>query len=70
MLGQERLFRLSCLTPAGTHAILEFEASRLIEMKEGDHLAIPSHIKHRVSQTGPETIWLAVHVKTQLQARK
>jgi cupin 2 domain-containing protein len=47
------------------HATLEFEGGRLVEMKEGDHLAIASHVKHRVHQTGPETMWLAVHVKTQ-----
>jgi len=52
------------------YATLEFEGGKLITMKEGDHLAIPSHAKHRISQTGPDTIWLAVHVKTQLQARK
>ena len=46
------------------HATLEFEGGRLVEMKEGDHLAIPSHVKHRVSQIGPDTIWFAVHVKT------
>ena len=52
------------------HATLEFEGGELIKMKAGDHLMIPSHVKHRISQTGSETIWLAVHVKTQLQARK
>jgi cupin 2 domain-containing protein len=44
-------------------ATLEFQYGTLIEMKEGDYLLIPSHAKHRVSQTGPETVWLAVHVK-------
>jgi cupin 2 domain-containing protein len=47
------------------HATLEFAGGELVGMKEGDHLAIASHFKHRVHQTGPETIWLAVHVKTQ-----
>ena len=47
------------------HATLEFEGGESVEMKEGDHLAIPSHVKHRVYQTGAETMWLAVHVKTQ-----
>jgi cupin 2 domain-containing protein len=45
-------------------ATLEFEDGEMIEMKEGDHLAIPSHIKHRVNQTGAETIWLAVRGNT------
>lgn len=44
-------------------ATLEFEDGRLVEMKEGDYVMIPSHAKHRVFQTGPETVWLAVHVK-------
>ena len=46
------------------YATLEFEGGELVEMKEGDHLAIPSHVKHRVSQTSPDAIWLAVHIKT------
>jgi cupin 2 domain-containing protein len=45
------------------HAVLEFEGGELIEMKQGDHLAIARYVKHRVSQTGPETIWLAVHIE-------
>ena len=44
-------------------ATLEFEGGKLLEMKEGDHVMIPNHAKHRVYQTGPETVWLAVHVK-------
>ena len=46
------------------HATLEFEGGELIKMKAGDHLTLPSHVKHRISQTGSETIWLAVHIKT------
>ena len=46
------------------HATLEFEGGESVEMKEGDHLAIPSHVKHRVHRTAAETMWLAVHVKT------
>jgi len=45
------------------HATLEFEGGSLVEMKEGDHVTIPSHVKYRVHQTGPETIWLAVHIE-------
>ena len=48
------------------HATLELVGGELIEMREGDHLTIPSHVKHRVNQTGPDTVWLAVHVKTDL----
>jgi cupin 2 domain-containing protein len=44
-------------------ATLEFAEGELVELREGDSLAIPSHFKHRVKQTAPETVWLAVHVK-------
>ena len=44
-------------------ATLEFEGGKLVEMKEGDYVMIPSHAKHRVYQTGPQTVWLAFHVK-------
>jgi cupin 2 domain-containing protein len=43
-------------------AILEFEAGELVHMKEGDYVTIPRHVKHRVLQTDPKTIWLAVHI--------
>ena len=35
----------------------------LIEMKAGDYLNIPAHMKHRVDWTTPDepTVWLAVH---------
>ncbi len=44
-------------------ALLELEDGELIRLQEGDHLLIPSHLKHRVQQTGPDTLWLAVHIK-------
>jgi cupin 2 domain-containing protein len=44
-------------------ATLEFAAGELLEMNEGDYLMIPRNVKHRVRQTSPETIWLAVHIK-------
>lgn len=36
---------------------------QLIEMKAGDYLNIPAHMKHRVEWTTPDepTVWLAVH---------
>jgi cupin 2 domain-containing protein len=43
--------------------VLEFEDGEMIPLHEGDHLLIPSHFKHRVQQTGPDTLWLAVHIK-------
>lgn len=44
-------------------ATLEFERGELVRMKEGDYVAIPRHIRHRVYKTGAETIWLAVHIR-------
>ena len=44
-------------------AVLEFEGGELVCMKEGDYVTIPRHVKHRVRQTSPETIWLAVHIR-------
>jgi len=44
-------------------ATLEFEGGAIVEMREGDHVMIPSHVKHRVHRTGEQTVWLAVHVK-------
>jgi cupin 2 domain-containing protein len=44
-------------------ATLEFADGDLVRMKEGDHVTIPRHVKHRVHQTGPETIWLAVRIR-------
>jgi cupin 2 domain-containing protein len=44
-------------------ATLEFEKQEFVWMKEGDYVTIPRHVKHRVHQTGPETIWLAVRIR-------
>ena len=44
-------------------ATLELVDGEVVDMSSGDCLMIPRHVKHRVRQTGPETIWLAVHVK-------
>jgi cupin 2 domain-containing protein len=44
-------------------AILEFEAGELVGMKEGDYVTIPRHVRHRIRQTYPKTIWLAVHIR-------
>lgn len=44
-------------------AILLFEDESPVNLKAGDFINIPAHIKHRVEWTDPdsETIWLAVH---------
>jgi len=44
-------------------AILAFEGSEDVYLKEGDYINIDSHVKHRVKWTTPlkETVWLAIH---------
>jgi cupin 2 domain-containing protein len=44
-------------------ATLEFEGGELVPMKEGDYVTIPHHVRHRVQQTDPKTIWLAVRIR-------
>lgn len=51
-------------------ATLEFADGKLAELKEGDYLAIPRHAKHRVQQTAPDTIWLAVHVRAKREEQR
>ena len=43
-------------------AVVAFEGGERLELNEGDYLAIPPHTRHRVDETGPETIWLVVHL--------
>jgi cupin 2 domain-containing protein len=35
----------------------------IVELKSGDYLNIPAHVRHRVEWTDPDqpTVWLAVH---------
>ena len=44
-------------------AILEFEGRPPVSLKEGDYINLPSHLKHRVQWTDPntETVWLAIY---------
>ncbi len=39
------------------------EPDQLVELKAGDYLNIPAHVRHRVEWTDPAqpTVWLAVH---------
>lgn len=43
-------------------ATLVFENDESVDLAPGDHLLIPSHQKHRVDRTTPDspTVWLAV----------
>jgi cupin 2 domain-containing protein len=44
-------------------ATLGFDDGRKVDLKPGDHLLIPRHVRHRVERTDPgvKTVWLAVH---------
>ncbi|KPK31933.1 MAG: cupin [Nitrospira bacterium SG8_35_1] len=44
-------------------ATIHFEDGDESHLKEGSHINIPAHTRHKVSWTDPETetIWLAVH---------
>lgn len=43
-------------------ALISFENEKDVNLKTGNYLHIPAHIKHKVKWTDPETetIWLAV----------
>jgi cupin 2 domain-containing protein len=45
------------------NATLEFDPGGPRSLAEGDHLFIPRHTRHRVTETSPDTVWLAVHLK-------
>ena len=36
-----------------------------VEMGAGDHVFIPRHVRHRVAATTADTIWLAIHLKSE-----
>ena len=42
------------------NAKLRFEKNKIINVKKGDYIIIPAHLKHRVEKTDKETIWLVV----------
>ena len=43
-------------------AILEIADQPPLNLKSGDHLFIPAHIRHRVASTSANALWLAVHL--------
>lgn len=46
-------------------ATLEIDPSGPVEMGAGDHVFIPRHVRHRVAATTADTIWLAIHLKSE-----
>ena len=49
----------------GSAGLLFEEDGKFVILKPGDYINIPSHTKHRVEWTDPdtETVWLAIHYK-------
>ena len=43
-------------------AVLEFESAPAVELRQGDWLLVPRHVRHRVARTSGDALWLAVHV--------
>ncbi len=44
-------------------AALAFDDGERVTLSAGDWLMIPAHCRHRVESTGPDTVWLAVHLR-------
>jgi len=42
-------------------ASLQFADGDPVQLNAGDNLLIPSHVKHRVTATSADAVWLAVH---------
>ena len=44
-------------------AVMAYEGGERVELRSGDYLNIPAHVRHRVESTDPreETVWLAIH---------
>jgi cupin 2 domain-containing protein len=42
-------------------ATLKFEDGTIRRLAAGDYLVIERHMKHRVEETSPDAVWLAVH---------
>ena len=43
-------------------AELEFDSGEHLTLTPGDWLLIPAGRRHRVAATGPDTVWLAIHI--------
>lgn len=43
-------------------ARLAFEKPDVLELRDGDYLLIPAHLKHRVEWVSEDALWLAMHI--------
>ncbi|HEY3897462.1 MAG TPA: cupin domain-containing protein [Chthoniobacter sp.] len=50
-------------------ATLLLAPKETVELKAGDSLLIPAHLRHRVERTSEDAIWLAVHFQNTLTPR-
>lgn len=50
----------------GSAGLLFEGHKKVVVLKSGDYINIPSHVRHRVEWTDPdmETVWLAIHYKS------
>lgn len=75
----ERIVSRGCQTPDGQwydqdqdewvmlaagSAVLEIEGQEAVELRAGDHLFLPAHVRHRVGQVSGDAVWLALHLKS------
>ena len=49
------------LLAAGT-AVLEIEGQDAVELRAGDHVFLPAHVRHRVARVSNKAVWLALHL--------
>ena len=76
-LKLERILSFGAVTPDGEwydqpwnewvmvalgQAALQFEEGQEITFRSGDYLFIPAHVRHRVTYTSPDCVWLALHL--------
>ena len=45
------------------NAIIELDDGSRLSMTAGDYLLLKAHIRHRVTETSKDALWLAVHIK-------
>lgn len=45
-------------------AVLAFDPGGRMDLEAGAHVHIPAHLRHRVEETSPDAVWLALHFET------
>ncbi|MCX6853873.1 MAG: cupin domain-containing protein [Verrucomicrobia bacterium] len=44
-------------------ATLEIQDQPSLALQLGDHVGLPAHTRHRVTETSEDALWLAVHLR-------